>query len=204
MTDNTLAETIASSPAEEIAEVSTTETEAAPSQEKDPVEAELERVERKPKRTKLEQLEYTKRRVEEQLAEEKRKAGIADEDEDTRPITVADLKRIREEEAVETAIGLAESLENEHERRLTKHYLENNLRSTGDPQQDFDLAYAMVTAVKNRQKAEEAGRAQKVRTAASAPSSPAREKSNEDLTPEELQTMKAFKLTKEEVIAARQ
>lgn len=184
--------------------VSAPETTPAPSQEKDLVEAELERVEQKPKRSKREQLQYTKQRVEKQLAELDKSEGVDPED-DSRPLTVGDLRRLREEEAVETAINLAEDLDNEHERRLTKHYLENNIRSTGDAQQDFKLAYAMVTAVKNSQKAEEAQRAQRVRTVASAPSAPAREKSNEDLTPDEMKMMgKPFNMTKEEILAARQ
>lgn len=184
-------------------EVSVNET-PAPSQEKDPVQAELERVESKPKRTKLEQLEYTKRRVEQQLAEERKKAGIDDSnDDDNRPLTVADLRRIREEEAVETALNLTESIENEHERRLTKYHLENTIRPSGDAQTDLRNAQALVNAVKNRQKIEDAGRAQVVRRTASSAGAPPKEKANDDLTPEEVGIMTAFKLTKEEVIAQR-
>lgn len=183
-------------------DVSVNET-PAPSQEKDPVQAELERVESKPKRSKLEQLEYTKRRVEQQLEEERRKAGIVDENDDSRPLTVGDLKRIREEEAVETALNLAESLENEHERRLTKYHLENTIRPSGDAQTDLKNALALVNAVKNQQKAEDAGRAQVVRRTASSAGAPPKEKANDDLTPEEVSIMTAFHLTKEEVIAQR-
>lgn len=175
---------------------------SAPSQEKDPVEAELERVEQKPKRSKREQLEYTRKRVDQQIAELDKAEGVTHDD-DSRPLTVGDLRKMREEESIESALNLAESLSNEHERRLTKHYLENNLRSTGNAQEDFRLAYAMVTAVKNGQLAEEAVRAQKVRTTTSAPSAPAKVPTSNELTREETELMTAFNLTKDEVLAAR-
>lgn len=179
------------------------ETETQAPSEEDPVKAELEAVEKKSKRTALEKLEYSKRRIEEQLAEEKAKSGIVEDDD--RPMTVAEYKRLRGVEGIESASEMADNIEDEHERKLTKHYLENSVKPSGDPKADFSLAQAMVNAVKNRQVAEDSGRAMKVRTNSSTPSAPPKEKTQEiELSKEDAAVARGFNLSQEEIAKAVQ
>lgn len=172
-----------------------------PSQQEDPIKEELERVQKRPKRTKLEQLEYTQKRVAEQLAEERKKAGI--EDDDNRPLTVAEFRAMQAQTAQDTALKLADAIESEPERELVKYHLENTIKPSGDPQTDLKNARLIVNAVKNRQVAEETIRAQKPRMAGSGAGAPPKEQREDELTQEETLYMQAFKLSKEEVLAAR-
>lgn len=182
-------------------EVVPTATEPEPSQEKDPVQKELERVEAKPKRTKLEQLEFTKKRVEDQLAEERRKAGIVEDDD--RPLTVREFKALQQDTATETAIKLSDSIENEAERKLVQYHLENTIKPSGDAQTDLRNARLLVNAVKNGQIVEETLRTVKPKTTGSGTGAPPKEKQTTELTKEERIYATAFKLTDEQVIAAR-
>lgn len=177
-----------------------TET-SEPSQEKDPIQAELDRVERKPKHSKLEQLEYTKRRVEEQLAAERQKAGITEDDD--RPLTVREYKSIQQETAQDIAIKLAGDIGGEAERKLVIHHLENTIKPSGDPQTDLRNARLIVNAVKNGQIVEETLRRVPPRTAGSAASAPPKEKQTAELTADERLLMSGFHLTEAEVLAAR-
>lgn len=180
--------------------VSPTETE--PSQEKDPVQAELDRVEAQPKKSKLEKLEYTEKRIKQQISEEKAKAGIVEDDED-RPLTVREYRSIQQEEAQSTAISLAGQIENEAERKLTQYHLENTIKPSGDAQTDLRNARLLVNAVKNSQITEEALRTTKVRTTGSGAGAPPKEKQTTELTKEERDYAKAFQLSDAQVIAAR-
>lgn len=173
-----------------------------PSQE-DPIQEELDRIESKG-RSKEDKLLFTYKRVKKQLSE----AGIdpdaaAPSDED-RPLTIRDFAAIRAIEAQETAISLADTeIADENERKLVKHHLENTIKPSGDAQTDLRNAQALVNAVKNRQLAEESGRAARARTAPSAPSAPPRQAGAEvELTPEQAKVMKGFGLTKEEAVEA--
>ena len=180
----------------------TTPTVVEPSQE-DPVQVELARVE-KPKRSKLETLTYNRDRLTKEIEEEKAKNGIV-EDEDDRPLTMGDLKRIKAEEGLNGATQLADAIADEHERKLVKHYLENSIKPSGDPQEDFRLAQAMVNAVKNRQVAEEAARTVIPRSVATGTSAPAKEKSlPEELSKEDAAIAQGFGLTPEEIAKATQ
>lgn len=172
-----------------------------PSQETDPVEEELERIETT-KRTKLEKLEYTKQRIEKQLAEERRKEGIVDEDD--RPLTVREFRALQAQEAQYTAKQLVENLDvPENVKRLAKHHLDNTVKPSGDPQTDLTNALALVEAVRNRQLGEEAARAAKVRTAPSSPSAPPKTPGSvPEFTKEERAVMRGFKLTEEEAAQA--
>lgn len=175
---------------------------SAPSQEKDPIQAELERVEsQKPKRTKLETLQYNAEKWNRDLAEERKKQGI--EEDDNRPLTVAEFKSMQRETAQETALTLADDIQDEAERKLVKHHLEQTIKPSGDPQTDLRNARSLVNAVRNTQIAAEAVRAGKPKAAGSAASAPPREKQADDLTAEEKKIMTGFKLTKEQVIASR-
>ncbi len=173
-----------------------------PSQEKDPVETELEKVE-SAKRTRLEKLEYTKNRVEAQIAAEKAKSGVVDTDED-RPVTVRELKAMQTETAKDTALTLADEIENENERKLVRHHLENTIKPSGDAQTDLRNARLIVNAVKNGQIIEDTLRVTKARSVSSGTGAPPKEKQTTELTAEEKQIKQTFKLSDAEILAARE
>jgi hypothetical protein len=195
MEENTQVET------EEVVPTATPEETPVPSQEPDPVQEELDRIDTA-KRTKKEKLLFTKQRIEKQLAE------FGDEPEsidDDRPLTLKDLRAIQASEAQQTAMTLAEEIEDANEQRLVKHYLETTIRPSGDAQTDLRNARLMANAIKNRQLAEESGRAARARTAPSAPAAPPRQVGAEpEFSKEEAQIMKGFGLTKEEAAKALQ
>lgn len=168
----------------------------------DPLETELNKVKNKG-RTKAEKLLYTKKRVEEQL----RELGIEEdtEDDDDQPVTMADLKRFQAQNAQKTALDLASSVTNETERALIEYHLENTIRSTGNPQEDFQLAQGLVNAVKNKQIIDETIRKPQAKTHSSGSGAPAKvAKPQDELNAVEKQFLSApFNLTKEQIIAAR-
>lgn len=170
--------------------------------EQDPLKIELEKVQRKG-RTKAEKLLYTKKRVDEQLKE----LGIEDEtmeDEDDKPLTVGDFKKMQAQTATKTALELANEVTNETERELLKYHLENTIRSTGNPQEDFKLAQGLVNAVKNQQVLEEQLRKPATKTHPTGSGAPLKDKKEDEFTTEELAYMKhPFNLTKEQVLKAR-
>lgn len=171
-----------------------------PSQEKDPVAAELEKVEQKPKRTRLETLKYNKEKWDREYAEELKKEGLED---DNRPMTVAEFKAMQQETAQTSAIKMADRVENENERKLLIHHLENTIKPSGDAETDFKNALMLVNATKNRMVSEEVLRGVKPKAAGSGASAPPKEEQKVELTKEERDYMMAFKLTPEQVIAAR-
>ena len=168
----------------------------------DPLETELNKVKNKG-RTKAEKLLYTKKRVEEQLKE----LGIEEdvEEDDDQPVTMADLKRFQAQNAQKTALDLASSVTNETERALIEYHLENTIRSTGNPQEDFQLAQGLVNAVKNKQIIDETIRKPLAKTHSSGSGAPAKvARPEEELSSVEKQFLSApFNLTKEQIIAAR-
>lgn len=168
----------------------------------DPLKLELDRVQRK-SRTKAEKLLYTKKRVEDQLKE----LGIDDEpeDEDDKPITVGMFKKLQAQTATKTALELVDEVSSETERELLKYHLENTIRSTGNAQQDLNLARILVNAVKNTQIMEQAALKPIAKTHPSGSGAPATTtRPQEELSKEELLFMRPpFNLTKEQVIAAR-
>jgi hypothetical protein len=175
----------------------TPEETPAPSQEKDPVKEELERIENG-QRSKKEKLLYTKKRVEEQLA-----ALGDDEVDENRPLTVKDLRTFQAVEAQETAKTLAAEIMDDNERKLVLHHLENTIKPSGDAQTDLRNARLIVNSVKNGQLAEEAARAAKARTAPSAPGAPPKgPDAKPELSKEDEAVMKGFGLTQEEALAA--
>ncbi len=170
--------------------------------EQDPLKIELDKVQRKG-RTKAEKLIYTKKRVDEQLKE----LGIEDEpleDEDAKPMTVGDFKRMQAQTAQKTALQLADEVSNETERELLKYHLENTIRSTGNPTEDLKLAQGLVNSVKNQQILEETLRKPAPRTSGGGSGAPAREIKQEEFSEQELIYMKApFNLTKQQILDAR-
>lgn len=168
----------------------------------DPLETELNKVKNKG-RTKAEKLLYTKKRVEEQL----RELGIEEdvEEDDDQPVTMADLKRFQAQNAQKTALDLASSVTNETERALIEYHLENTIRSTGNPQEDFQLAQGLVNAVKNKQIIDETIRKPLAKTHSSGSGAPAKvARPEEELNQVEKKFLSApFNMTKEQIIAAR-
>lgn len=195
MPEETQVET-APSPTEETVVEETTE----PSQE-DLLQAELDRIEKKPKRSRIETLTYNRDRLDKELADERKKLGITDEED--RPLTVREFKALKTEEAFETALTLADSIENETERKLTKFHLENTIKPSGNPETDLKNARLIVNSVKNGQIVEETLRTTKPKAAGTAGGAPPKETQPTDLTTEEKTMMSAFKLTEAQVLAAR-
>lgn len=179
------------------------EAEAKALAEQDPLKTELEKVQRKG-RTKAEKLQYTKKRVEEQLKE----LGIEDEpedDEDSKPVTLGMLKKLQAQTATKTALDMANEVSTETERELLKYHLENTIRSSGNPAEDFKLAQSLVNAVKNQQITEEVLRKPAARSHSSGGQPAKVAKEEEDFTAEELSYMKPpFNLKKADIIKARQ
>lgn len=185
-----------------------TEKTTEPTQTDNPIEKELEKVSKKGKgRTRKEKLIYTKNRIERELSELDEEEGVepsVEEVDENAPVTVGMLKKIEAEKATKTAISLADDIEDEHERELVIHHLNNTIKSTGNPTEDLKLARTLVNSVKNSQILEEAARKGEGRNS-SKPGAPA--KPSEGIfepTAEEAALMRPpFSLTKEEVLKAR-
>lgn len=169
-----------------------------PSQESDPVQEELDRIETG-KRTKKEKLLYTKERIEKQLAD----LGETKVEDEDRPLTLKDLLAFQAVQAQDTAKTLADEIEDEAERKLTLHHLENTIKPSGDPQTDLRNARLIVRAVKNSQLAEEATRTTRARTQPSAPAAPPKQAgTTPEFSREEAAVMRGFGLTAEEAAEA--
>jgi hypothetical protein len=173
-----------------------------------PLQAELDRVEQhKSGRTKREKLEFTLNRVQQQLAELEGEAGVdaTVEVDKTKPVTFADLDRIEHDRENRRAVDLAENIQDDVERKLTIHYLENTIRPSGNADTDLANARAIVNAKRNALIAEEASRGTRPNSFISAPGAPMRPAQEVfEPTAEEQSFMRApFNLSKEDVIAAR-
>lgn len=178
------------------------EAEAKTLSEQDPLKTELDKVQRKG-RTKVEKLQYSKKRIDEQLKE----LGIEDEsvdEDDEKPLTRGEFKKLQAQTATKTALDLADEVSSETERELLKYHLENTIRSTGNPQEDFKLALNLVNAVKNQQITEEVLRKPNVKTHGSGGGAPAKQEKQVEYTAEELSMMKPpWNLSKEQILEVR-
>ncbi len=188
-------------------ETETTEETQAPSQE-DPVAVELARVQTKESgRTKRDKLEYTKARVESQLAELDAEEGVTPTStpDKSAPMTVAMYEQMERERGQKTALQLADEISDANERELTKHHIENTIRPSGNPNEDLRLARAIVNSVKNGQIAQEVSRATPAPRSGTAPGAPAIVAGPEaQLSAEEMSFMRPpFSLSKEQIIASR-
>lgn len=171
----------------------------------DPLKKELEKV-KKP-RTRKEKILYKKSLLEKELAELGDDGDEVDPEEDpNKPVTVADLDRRDAEKVRKDALALTDDIEDETERELVRHHIENTIKPSGDPQQDFKNARAIVNSVKNGQIAEEAARRTtppRTGTGSGAPAKP--DDKVFEPTPEEATFMRPpYNLTKEDIIKARQ
>jgi hypothetical protein len=182
------------------------EAKAKAEAEQDPLKTELERV-NKGGRTKLEKLEFTKKRVDEQLREERKAQGFEPEPEvgdDDEPLTKGEFKRIQQETTIKTALQLADEIDNETEKELVKYHINNTIRSTGNPKEDLRLARALANDVKNKQILEQVIQKPKAKSGSSNGGEAPFKEEEEDLTPEQLIfTKPPFNLTKEQIKAQK-
>lgn len=172
----------------------------------DPLKAELERVKAKGEgKTELEKLRYKKSQLdkrEKELMGENLEVETV-EDDDDKPLTRGEWKKLQKETATKTALTLADEIESETERELTKYHLENSIKSTGNPKEDLDLARAIVNQKKNAQILEMATQKPATKPHVSG-GAPAKNASVEpELTQEEITLMRFGGLTKEEVLKTR-
>jgi len=188
---------------EVVVPVTTEEKKTTEVVEQDPLKTELEKVQRKGK-TRTEKLLYTRKRIDEQLKEE----GVEleePEDDDSKPMTRGDFKKLQAQTATKSALDLANEVSNETERELLKYHLENTIRSTGNPQEDFKLAQSLVNSVKNNQIVEEIQRKPITKSAPTGGGAPAREtKPDEELSADEMTFMRPpYNLSKQQILDAR-
>lgn len=175
----------------------------------DPLKVEAERINKeKEGRTELEKAIFTRNKINSRIKELGGDAvdPIADPDneDDKKPVTVGDLKRIEADKAAQTALTLANEIADETERELVIHHLNNSVRPSGDAKGDLAKARAIVNEVKNRQIAEEATRRQDPKRNGHGSGSPGRSEGVFEATPEEMAYMKPpFNLTKEKILEAR-
>jgi len=113
----------------------------------------------KKERTRLEKLRHTEASIKAQIAEEEKAQGIviSDEDDDDKPLTKGDLKRIERENAKKTALQMADDLP-EDERSNVREILETRIMPSGNPAKDYQTALDLANSEKNRQLAAEAAR----------------------------------------------
>lgn len=183
-----------------------------PAPEQDPLKDELERVQKTGK-TEAEKAAFSLKKNAERAKElgvdvdevlGRTKPTVTDEDDD-KPITRGDLKRIQQEQASKTALQLADEIQTESERELTKYHLQNSIRSTGNPSEDLKLARAIVNQSKNAKILEELDRKADAKRHSNGSGVDAKNTEIQgELTPQEMQFMqKPFNMTKEQILKAR-
>ncbi len=183
-------------------------------EEQDPLKVELDRVQRTGK-TEAEKAAFSLKKN----ADRARELGIdpakvlglgtkADdptEEDDDKPVTRADLRRFQQESASKSALQLADEINGESERELTKYHLQNSIKSTGNPNEDLRLARSLVNAAKNSKIIEEVGRKTEAKTHSNGSGVNAKDEIVQgELTPQEKQFLgKPIFMTKEQIIKAR-
>lgn len=210
MSENIKMEDIIETPTSEVKETEVvTEVD-----EQDPLKTELEKV-KSSGRTEAEKAAYTLKKNAERLKELggdpvailgiKPVEDTEEENEDDKPLTIGMYKQIQSQASQKTALQLADEIQNDTERELTKFHIENTIKSTGNPSEDLRLARMLVNSVKNTKILEELNRKGTPSSHSSASGAPAKDvEVKGDLTTEELAFMKPpFNLTKEQIIKAR-
>lgn len=180
--------------------VETPETPKVPSQ--DPVKNELDRV------TKPSRLEKARKRreiLDEEIEKLEREEGIEPDEEDSKPLTVGEFKKLKAEEARKTALDMADDIEDDNVRELTKNYLKTRIVPSGNPAEDFKFALSAVNSLRNSQIAEEMARKGTPKTYSSASGVPATQANDNFVpTPEEESMMRPpFNLSREHILASR-
>lgn len=183
--------------------------EAAKNPPQDPLKEEAERIRKeKEGKTELEKAIFTRNKINSRIRELGGDAEepTADEDpDDNVPVTVGMLKKRDQERAAKTALSLAdEQVQDETERDLVKHHLENSIKSSGNPSEDLRKARALVNETKNRQIAEDAARKRDPQRTSRASGAPGKIEPTFEPTAEELPFMRPpWNMTKDQIIAAR-
>ena len=174
-----------------------TELTEAKALQDDPVKKELEKIQ-KPKLTKKERLLFAKKKIDEQL---KGEDGF-DPDE---PLTIGKYRELQTEESIQQALLKAENIEEESEKELTKHYLQNRIKPSGDADDDLRIARAAVNSLRNAQIAEEINRKVQAKTYGSPSGAPGKREEIFEATADELVFMgPPYNLSKEDIIKQRQ
>lgn len=114
-------------------------------------------------------------------------------------------RREKAKETQQTAVQLADRIEDADERNLVKTYLQNRIVPSGNPEDDFRLALNAVSALKNKQIAEEVSRKVFPKTTASGGSAPIKSDEGGEFVPtqEEADIMKHFHVSKEKILESR-
>lgn len=127
-------------------------------------------------------------------------------DDDSKPATLGDLRRLEQERAAKTALDMADEIEDENERNLTKEYL-GRIKPSGNPAEDLKFARHAVNSVKSGKILEEVARRGVPSNHSSGSGGPAPAGGDDGTfvpTAQEAGLMKPpFNLSKEAVIAAR-
>ncbi|HEY9826356.1 MAG TPA: hypothetical protein V6D19_12985 [Stenomitos sp.] len=189
----------------EVVVPATTEVKKEEAPLQDPVKKELDKVKgaKLNKLTPAERLIFEKKKIEKQLKELGHTETPEAEDDD-KPVTHGELKNIEINRAIETAVEMAESIENDHERDLTKFHLENTIKPSGDPERDFKAAVALVNSVKNGQVTQEVLRRGTPSAHVSGAAAPGKTENVFEPTPEERVFMgPPYNMSKEQIIASR-
>ena len=126
-----------------------------------------------------------------------------DEPDDDTPLTVGKLKEMQRQNAQQTAMQLADAIEDDAERKEVKDLLEKRITPSGNAEADLALARAGANARKNALLAEEAARRSKPNRTAAGGSMPGKPDEAFEPTAEETVFMQNYGLTKEDVIKAR-
>lgn len=153
----------------------------------------------KTKLTRRERLEFAKSKIESELDE------LDAQEDDTRPLTVGEFKRMTQEGTKKTALQLADSkIDNEDERAEVKEILESRIIPSDDPEKDLQTARDMVNATKHRLLLEEEARKKNPQSHAHTPGNPGNVP--EPFTPTELELVMMrppYNLSQQEVLEAR-
>lgn len=126
--------------------------------------------------------------------------------EDDRPVTISMLRQMEAERSRKSAEDLADSIADADERELTKLYIRTRIVPSGNPDEDFRFARAMVNSVRNSHIAEEAARGSQRSPASHASSAGMPPKPQEGQfvpTQAEAEMMRGFGITREQVLEAR-
>jgi hypothetical protein len=150
------------------------------------------------KLTKRERLEFAKNKIEERLSE------LADEPDDNQPLTWGDLKKIKQQEVRDSAIELADNIENTDERAEVIAILQTRIVPSDNPAEDLRLARTMANAEKNSQILQDQARKANPGSHANSPANPGNTQDVFVPTDTEVVFMQApYNLSKDDILSAR-
>lgn len=149
--------------------------------------------------SKRERLEHAREKIERQLDE------LESAEDDDKPLTKGDFKKMQQEETRKTALDLAQSIEDDDERAEVSQILQTRINPSDDPKADLELARGAVNARKLKMQNEEESRRMNPNQYPNTPSAPGPKADDFRPTDEEKIFMSApYNMTKEQVIEARQ